>query len=72
MNIACYLLKTDGTFKTALLPEKLALELIKTIREKGAEYVCFKNEEVLCEGIFIPAKNCKHGIMAVPNLEGDE
>lgn len=72
MDIACVLLKTDGTFKKALLPEELALDLIKKLREEGQQYVGFKDEGIMCEGIFIPAKNIKHGIMAIPNIEGDD
>lgn len=72
MNIACYLMKSDGTFKASLLPEDMTLDLIKSIREKGVETIHFADESILCEGIFIPAKDTKHGIMAIPNLEGDE
>ena len=72
MNIGCVLLKTDGTFKKALLPEEMALDLIKIFREKGPEYVGFQDEEIHCEGIFIPAKNAKHGIMAFPDVVGDD
>lgn len=70
-NIACALLKVDGTFKKILLPSEMALDLIKTLREKGSQYVRFPNEEILCEGVLILSKDAKHTIMALPSIKGD-
>lgn len=71
MNIACYLIKEDGTIKEVLLPEELLVGLAKILRTKGKEEVHFKDESVMVEEIFIPAKGTKHGIMALPNMEED-
>lgn len=70
MNIACYLIKEDGALKEALLPEELLIGLVKSLRTEGPEIVHFdKSESVMVEGIFIPAKGTKHGIMALPDMK---
>lgn len=70
MNIACYLIKEDGTLKEALFPEELLLDLAKTLRTEGKEILHLNNgESIMVEGIFIPAKGSKHGIMALPNID---
>lgn len=71
MNIACYLIKEDGTLQQALLPEKLLLDLVKSLRAEGKQWIHFKEERLTIEGIFIPAKGTKHGIMALPNMRED-
>lgn len=72
MNIACYLIKENGALKEALLPEELLLDLAKTLRIEGKEILHFnKGESIIVEGIFIPAKGTKHGIMALPNIGED-
>lgn len=72
MNIACYLIKEGGALKKALLPEELLLDIAKTLRKEGKEILHFnKGESIMVEGMFIPAKGAKYGIMALPNIEED-
>lgn len=73
MNISCYLIKEDGALQEVLLPEELLLGLVKTLRTEGPEIVHLnKGESIMVEGIFIPAKGTKHGIMALPNINGED
>lgn len=69
MNIGCTLLKSDGSFKNALIPEEIAMDLMKKLREDGKQYVRFSDEEILCEGLFIPAKDTDKTLMALPAVE---
>jgi hypothetical protein len=65
MNIECYLL-TNGTFETAVFPEKLFSDLAKSLRTKGKEVVHFKDRSIEVEGIFVPAKGMKSKIAMIP------
>lgn len=60
MNIGCYLIKEDGSFKEALIPEEFLLAIIKKLKEEGKETIHFNNKiSIEIEGIYIPAKGTK-------------
>ncbi|WP_180953448.1 hypothetical protein [Bacillus sp. T33-2] len=55
MNVGCYLV-TEGKFEQAVIPQKMFLELVKNLREKGKETVHFSERSIEVEGVYIPAK----------------
>ena len=68
MNIECYLV-TEGKFEAAVLPEKLLVELAKSLRNKGFETVHFADRSIEVEGVYIPAKGSKTKLIAFPDTE---
>lgn len=67
MNIACYLV-SDGSLKKALLPEKLLLELSKSLRTTGSEIVYFTDKSINVDGVYIPAKGSKTSLIVLPDI----
>jgi len=67
MNVPCFLVETNGEFRTAILPEKLLLNLFKSLRENGVETVHFANMVFEVEGIYVPAKGSKTRLVAIPD-----
>ena len=60
-------LSTDKGLKKCLLPEKMLLELVKAIKEKGTEQVILNSGEYYqVDGIYIPGKGNKSAIMVLP------
>lgn len=70
MNIGCFLVSKDELKKAAISEEMLS-ELVKILRDKGKEWVHFKDSSIEVEGIYIPAKNCKSTIMLLPEAEDE-
>lgn len=68
MNITCFLVR-EGKFESAILPEKLLLELTKNLRNSGTETVHFTDKSIEVEGVYIPAKGSKTRLMALPDIE---
>ena len=68
INIGCYLI-SDGERKEAFIAEKMLLELVKSLRNNGKEWVHFKDNSIEVEGIYIPAKGSKTGLIILPNEE---
>ena len=69
MNIGL-LLSTDKGLKPCSLPDKLLLELVKAIKEKGTEQVVLSSGEYYqVDGIYIPGKGNKSVIMVLPMEE---
>lgn len=68
MNIECYLV-TEGKFETAILPEELLTDLAKSLRTKGIETVHFAERSIEVEGVYVPSKGSKIGLMVIPNAE---
>lgn len=65
-------LTTDKGLKTCLLPDKMLLELVKAIKEKGTEQVLLNSGECYqVDGIFIPGKGNKSTLMILPGIAGD-
>ncbi len=71
MDIACYFLKTDGTFEKALVSKDMLLHLIVSLKDKNKETIHFEGKSIEAEGVFIPSRKTKHGIMALPNIRED-
>lgn len=71
MNIGL-ILATDKGLKTCLLPDKMLLELVKAIKEKGTEQVLLNSGECYqVDGIFIPGKGNKSAIIVLPDIAED-
>lgn len=68
MNIQCFLV-TEGKFKAAVIPQKLLMDLIKSLRTKGNETVHFADESINVEGVYIPAKSSKTRLVAFQDEE---
>lgn len=68
MHIACCLI-TEGNFKVVNMPDKLLVELAKSLRNKGKEIVHLANESIEVEGIYIPAKGTKTAVMLIPDAK---
>ncbi|MCR6096889.1 hypothetical protein HXA31_20600 [Salipaludibacillus agaradhaerens] len=67
-NVGCYLV-TKGKFEQSVLPEKLLLQLVKHLREKGKETVHFSDYSIEVEGIYIPAKGSETKLMCLGDAE---
>ena len=50
MKISCYLV-SNGEFVTAAMEEKMLLDLVVSLREKGAEVVHFKDRSIEVDGV---------------------
>lgn len=68
MDIGCYLV-SGGQLEKGLLPEKLLVDLAKSLRENGKEVVHYTDKSIEVEGIYIPAKGTKTSIIVLPNIE---
>ncbi len=65
-------LTTDKGLKTCLLPDKMLLELVKAIKEKGTEQVVLKSGEYYqVDGVYIPGKGNKSAIIVLPDIAED-
>lgn len=71
MDISCYLV-SNGEFKSAIIPEKLLVELSKNLRTKGIETVHFADKSIDVEGLYIPAKGVEGIIMIANNSKEGE
>lgn len=70
MKISCYLV-SNGEFKTVVMEDKMLLDLAISLREKGKEFVHFKDGSIEVEGIYIPSIGTKNTIMVLPMEERD-
>lgn len=65
-------LTTDKGLKAVLLPEEMLLKLVKTLKDKGNEWVHLGNgQSYLVDGIYIPGKGNKSAIMILPDIAED-
>lgn len=69
MEIGCLLILEDGTQKRAVVNEEQLLELSKTLRTTGKEWVHTKDKSFEIEGIYIPSKDSKLAIITLPSEE---
>jgi len=69
-DIGC-LLVSNSEFKKAVISEKMLSELIIALRDKGKEWVFFKDKSIEVEGIYIPAKNSNSMLMVLPGGENE-
>lgn len=68
MEIACYII-VDSEARGVMLPIDLIGSLAETLRKDGKERVQLESESVLCEGLYIPAKDSNIKLMIVPEGE---
>ena len=62
INIDCFLI-SNGQHKQAYISEEMLIELTKTLRTNGKEWVHFKDNSIEVEGVYIPAKGSKTSLM---------
>lgn len=68
MDINCYVV-SNGEFESVTIPEKLLTELCKSLRSEGITTVHFATRNIQVEGVYIPAKACKNGLLVIPNIK---
>ena len=67
-NIGCYLI-SQGKFKPVRIHEELLLGLCINLRNKGVETVHFKDNEIIVEGVYVPARGSNINLMVLPDTE---
>ena len=67
-NISCYLI-SQGNFKPVRISEELLLELCINLRNKGLETVQFKDNKIIVEGVYVPARGSNINLIVLPDTE---
>ncbi|WP_342515500.1 hypothetical protein [Sutcliffiella sp. FSL R7-0096] len=68
MNIPCYLI-SNGKFEKAVMPQKLLLDLLNILQNKGKETVHFPGRSIEVEGVYVPGKGSKTMLMCLGDAD---